>query len=492
MPFSMPTSLDRCENPQDVSCSNRNHTITHNDSDSDSKDEIRQAQNTSTEGSGITNPNQADAEASKTSTCSFWEQPFWATTLHLQRWQDLVQDACTTSPCQLWESPLEHEREPPIVTVYSSMNESPRPSSDYNAVSNKNHRTTASSITSLTVDAKVSSYDSVHQVHATDATIQDDAKVAHKKKQHVPVETIDISLEQSLALERSMSELTMRSCNAATNRPEQPQQQSSQPQRRMAYYAVGKYHQQSGRGSNRRCYFTGKLIMDGTPYYAGSVEQGLRTLVVFCLPSALRLPDPDTVRQCFRATNSRRSVHSRAWWLNSSLRKSADSVASKSLAGSRTSRMSSLDDLSMSIDGDLDPNWSLDRDVLLQVLPPASPQLLQQMADVYGEQFETLPVQVRDANVWKLYVKFCFFSGLPIAGGELHYKVVDPIAEAVYGEEIPLSHEVMEASTSSAEILALPNRVVLQYLRQNYAQQCSKLDDRVFQRENWERVAPEV
>eukprot|EP00549_Striatella_unipunctata_P010506 CAMPEP_0118713526 /NCGR_PEP_ID=MMETSP0800-20121206/25578_1 /TAXON_ID=210618 ORGANISM="Striatella unipunctata, Strain CCMP2910" /NCGR_SAMPLE_ID=MMETSP0800 /ASSEMBLY_ACC=CAM_ASM_000638 /LENGTH=73 /DNA_ID=CAMNT_0006619013 /DNA_START=36 /DNA_END=254 /DNA_ORIENTATION=+ len=57
--------------------------------------------------------------------------------------------------------------------------------------------------------------------------------------------------------------------------------------RRMAYYAVGKHH---GKGGNRRCYFTGKLILSGVPFYAGSVQQGLRTLVVFCLPSSLDLP----------------------------------------------------------------------------------------------------------------------------------------------------------------------------------------------------------
>ena len=157
------------------------------------------------------------------------------------------------------------------------------------------------------------------------------------------------------------------------------------------------------------------------------------------------------------------------------------------------SRLSSLDDLSLSVEGDLDPNWSLDRDMLLKILPPASPDLLKAMSTLYPEQFETLPVQVRDSKQWKLYVKFCFFSGLPISDGEMHYKVRDDIAEQVYGEEIVLSHDVMEASTgASAEILTLPNRTVMRYLRKHYAQQCSKLDDRVFQRASWERVAPEV
>lgn len=172
---------------------------------------------------------------------------------------------------------------------------------------------------------------------------------------------------------------------------------------------------------------------------------------------------------------------------------SGASVANASHA-SKVSRLSSLDDLSLSIEGDLDPNWSLDRDLLLSLLPPASTDLLKQMATLYPDQFETLPVQVRDAQKWKLYVKFCFFSGLPISDGEMHYKVRDEIADVVYGEEIILSHDVLEASTgkSSAEILTLPNRTVLRYLRKHYAQQCSKLDDRVFQRASWERVAPEV
>jgi hypothetical protein len=88
------------------------------------------------------------------------------------------------------------------------------------------------------------------------------------------------------------------------------------------------------------------------------------------------------------------------------------------------------------------------------------------MATLFPEQFKMLPKQVRDARRWKLYVKFCFFSGLPISEGEMHYKVCDVIADQVYdGEEIVLivlSHDIMEASTeTSAEILTLPNRIVM-------------------------------
>ena len=333
--------------------------------------------------------------------------------------------------------------------------------------------------------------------------------------------------------------------------------------RRMAYYAVGKHHRQSGRGGNRRCYFSGKLILGGTPFYAGSVLQGLRTLVVFCLPSSVGLPDKESMmvlniprqpqlslanrsdshstgtatlrglRLLKSATNGSGSKQSSPSYIShytqhsnnlgagashtGSTIKSSGILSNRSsnrslqqnqhrssnnnancgasTAGSKSmmSRLSSLDDLSLSVEGDLDPNWSLDRDMLLKILPPASPDLLKAMSTLYPEQFETLPVQVRDSKQWKLYVKFCFFSGLPISDGEMHYKVRDDIAEQVYGEEIVLSHDVMEASTgASAEILTLPNRTVMRYLRKHYAQQCSKLDDRVFQRASWERVAPEV
>lgn len=76
----------------------------------------------------------------------------------------------------------------------------------------------------------------------------------------------------------------------------------------------------------------------------------------------------------------------------------------------------------------------------------------------------------------------------------MHYKVRDEIAEIVYGEEIVLSHDVMEAVNGdvSAELLQLPNVKAFRYLRKHYAQQCNKLDDRVFRRAAWERVAPEI
>lgn len=357
------------------------------------------------------------------------------------------------------------------------------------------------------------------------AKLQQDA--TSKKK--APLDLLEVTSAEAVELERSISELTMRSSYGGVE-----QLQRLPDNRRMAYYAVGKHHRQSGRGGNRRCYFSGKLILGGAPFYAGTVQQGLRTLVVFCLPSAVGLPDKETVAQLklqqkqrqppvpgslsvlkqqsgtsqnglsyVMRDQSKSSLSARSLGKNaskgsaskrrpsglSSIADGASSIASKSI-----SRLSSLDDLSLSIEGDLDPNWGLDRDLLVQVLPEADKNLLNEMSNLYPEQFATLPVQVRAPARWNLYVKFCFFSGLPIAEGEMHYKVKDDIADVVYGEELDLSHDVMEAvnGEQSAEILQLPNQKVFRYLRKHYAQQCSKLDDRVFRRTAWERVAPEI
>ena len=160
--------------------------------------------------------------------------------------------------------------------------------------------------------------------------------------------------------------------------------------------------------------------------------------------------------------------------------------------GSRISRLSSLDDMSLSVEEELDPNWGLDREYLLSVLPEPKKHLLDEMAKRYPAQFATLPLQVRSPHCWRLYVKFCFFSGLPIAEGEMHYKVIDSIADP-YGEEIILSHEVMEAvNGDSAQLLRLPNLKTFKYLRKHYNQQSGKLPDKVFQRRAWEMVRPEV
>lgn len=309
---------------------------------------------------------------------------------------------------------------------------------------------------------------------------------------------------ETFALERSISELTMKSSyGEATSRLAE--------NRRMAYYAVGKHHKNSGRGGNRRCYFTGKLILGGAPFYAGSVQQGLRTLVVFCLPSAIGLPKgAEMLRQHSLASTfvteigvesiatSRESSYGvvakpRLLKPDSLLRRSRSrSLGANSAAGS-ASRLSSLDDVSLSLEDDLDPNWGLDRDFLLAVLPEPSQDVLDEMSKRFPEQFETLPIQVRSPHCWRLFIKFCFFSGLPIAEGELHYKVKDTISGEVHADEIILSHEVMEAvNGESAEILRLPNLKTFRYLRRHYTQQSGKLADIVFKRTSWEMVCPEV
>lgn len=309
----------------------------------------------------------------------------------------------------------------------------------------------------------------------------------------LPMDQLELNKQKAVELERSISELTMRSSyGEATAKIAE--------NRRMAYYAVGKHHRQTGRGGNRRCYFTSKLILGGAPFYAGSVQQGLRTLVVFCLPSALGLPkemqrgNSPSMRSVLNGRPSLGSTRDNGSVAQSlgynGANKSTSSLLSRK--SSRLSRLSSVDDTSMSVEEELDPNWELDREYLLRVLPEPTQGLLDEMAIRYPAQFETLPIQVRSPHCWKLYVKFCFFSGLPIAEGEMHFKVRDEIADQ-YGEEVILSHEVMEAvNGDSAEILRLPNLKTFRYLRKHYQQQSAKLPDSCFQRQAWEMVRPEV
>jgi hypothetical protein len=342
------------------------------------------------------------------------------------------------------------------------------------------------------------------------------------KNDTTPVDSL--AIQKNYDISRTISELTMKSSYHDAN-------VKMAECRRMAYYAVGKHHKNTGRGGNRRCYFTGKLILGGTPFYAGSVQQGLRTLVVFCLPSALGLPKdgPDRMIQRQKSDLTKRSRESlrglgtlprdghdlhplrqrsdltkrnldaqkggiplpREYLQPNSTLKRVPTRGS-STRSSSISKTTSLDEMSF-LEEEIDPNWDLDRDYLLRVLPEPTQDLLDEMSVRYPEQFETLPVQVRAVSCWRLYVKFCFFSGLPIAEGEMHYKVKDEIAMEEYGEEIVLSHDVMEAvNGESAEILRLPNLRTFKYLRKHYMQQSGKLSDTVFQRTSWELVRPEV
>jgi len=318
----------------------------------------------------------------------------------------------------------------------------------------------------------------------------------------LPLRSLELNSQKAVELERCISELTMRSSyGEATAKIAES--------RRMAYYAVGRHHRQSGRGGNRRCYFTGKLILGGAPFYAGSVQQGLRTLVVFCLPSAVGLPKEvqgngssssraptiaslGSGRRLSLSSGNASVTHSLGVNGNSRSIAGASSLSRKNSRGSRLSSMDDATSLGCSVEEELDPNWELDREYLLRVLPEPKQELLDEMAIRYPTQFETLPVQVCSPPCWNLYVKFCFFSGLPIAEGEMHYKVRETIADR-YGEEINLSHEVMEAvNGDSAEILRLPNLKTFRYLRKHYHQQSAKLPDTCFQRQAWELVRPEV
>jgi len=197
-------------------------------------------------------------------------------------------------------------------------------------------------------------------------------------------------------IERSVSELTMRSHGAF--------ERHRSDSRRMAYYAVGRTTNNINDKTlgNRRCYFSGNAITYGMPFYAGSVQQGPHTLVVFCLPSALDLP-------LFNDSGAL-AVGIGSFWNNKP-----------------------------------------DRETYLASLPAADENLLLEMRKRFPVPFDSLPVQVRSPHCWRLFVKFCFFSGLPIAEGETHYRVkcsvavfLSPKKDKQLDEEIALSHDVME------------------------------------------------
>lgn len=333
-----------------------------------------------------------------------------------------------------------------------------------------------------------------------------------------PIESISFKNLDRIELSDSISELTMQSNNAHING-------SLQDSRRMAYYAVGKHHGSSGRGKgNRRCYFSGKLIGVDIPFYAGGVQQGLRTLVVFCLPrsiglpkslprssssrassSSKRRPQTDKQRLSHRKINSTYSQESSLLDHNQILDEDSSVSSDVDLANIKDPSLES-DLASISLEStsfyDVDEDNSQLRlskspelrDYLLQSLPEPSQDLLDEMQSRYPDQFLTLPIQVRSPACWRLYVRFCFFSGLPIAEGELHYKVKDEVVKKVYSEEIVLSHEVMETvnGEDSAGILRLPNTKTFNYLKKHYELQCGKLSEEVFDRKSWDIVLAEV
>lgn len=304
----------------------------------------------------------------------------------------------------------------------------------------------------------------------------------NRKPHHEYLPFENIVLDKSISVGKTVSELTV----GSTLKTQKVQSSA----RRMAYYAVGKHSNVSDKdgkieGGNRRCYFTGQLIRGGIPFYAGSVQQELKTLVVFCLPSALGLPRKEDVERVSE-------VESRK--------------LSKTSAGSLASDTSSdCDNLEPEYtvwveDGDGNLCERIKPEFMLQALPDPNVHLMMQMEKRYPEQFQTLPTQVRSHKFWRLYIKFCFFSGLPIADGEVYFKVNDKVAgnlsqklQKAGIDEIILSHEVMEAvNGDEAENMRLPNKKTFKYLQKHYAQQCAKLSSKVFDLNSWEIVIPEV
>ena len=302
----------------------------------------------------------------------------------------------------------------------------------------------------------------------------------------LPVRDIELTRQSVLELRRTVSELTMRSSYGEMV-------EGIDPNRRMAYYAVGREGSSSKKrpGGNRRCYFTGRPIVDRNPFYAGTVQQGLRTLVVFCLPSAIGLPNSARVNAVKKEMEVAALHHV------------------ESLHKRENSGLTSF----ITEETNPDPNEAIPPEILLEALPEPDETIMKAISDAYSQQYSTLPAQVQDPACWHLYEKFCHFSGLPIASGEVHYRVRPDVLvkgklakkfESKFGnsdkahlspyDDIVLSHEVMLACNGeeSSEIVRLPNTRCFRYLKKHYAQQCSKCDDNVFHRSSWEMVKPEV
>jgi len=274
----------------------------------------------------------------------------------------------------------------------------------------------------------------------------------------------------------SVSELTMRSSYGGILNSQVGDD------RRMAYYAIGK-HKGKGYG-NRRCYFTGKLIVTPAPFYAGSVQQGLRTLVVFCLPSSIGLPKkndltPDAMKLLAEAAKER--ISSNKVSLSSKSRSTLSGYSSSAYSTSCKENSTTTGESSLP-----------DSMALLAHLPEPSSEMLADMKRRFPDQFTTLPMQVRSAHCWQLFVKFCFFSGLPVAEGEPHYRIKSECSG--HDDEIILSHEVIVAANGevSASLLRRPNLKTFRYLQRHYHQQCSKLHKDAFNRKNWDVVLPEI
>lgn len=302
-----------------------------------------------------------------------------------------------------------------------------------------------------------------------------------------PIPFANLSLRENVSIAKTVSDLTM---GSAFNKRKPPV-----ATRKMAYYAVGKHSAQSLKeskmeGGNRRCYFTGQLIKSGSPFYAGCVQQELKTLVVLCLPSALGLPKKDDLERLSEVLGINDTQNQR----QNSSKKSDDSNASSDGDFVESEYTTWVEDSDGNLCERIDPI------IVLQALPDPNVHLLMDMDKRYPEQFQTLPTQVRSHKYWRLYIKFCFFSGLPIADGEVYYRVNNEVAKSLLPKfekaginEIILSHEIMEAvHGEDADTITLPFNSTFEYLQENYAQQCAKLSNNIFDRRSWEMVMPEI
>jgi len=286
----------------------------------------------------------------------------------------------------------------------------------------------------------------------------------------------------------SVSELTMRSHSAMYYN-----HATVGEDRRMAYYAISNGRTSGTQHGNRRCYFSGRVIRSSLPFYAGSVQQGLKTLVVFCLPESIGIrikknndeltitEEHDFGKQSSELLNdaqkSDSSKKNRSWQSNSH--------------GSGNSSNTSVENSTFFSESIYDLQ-GIDPHQLYNSLPQCSDAMLNEMKNLYREKYETLPAQVRTSHCWRLYMKFCFFSGLPIGEDEEHYRIKDDFND--YGEDINLSHDVLVVANgeASAALIRKPNTTTFRYIQKHYSQQCSKLHKNMFDRRCWESVLAEV
>ena len=337
------------------------------------------------------------------------------------------------------------------------------------------------------------------------------------------------------------------------------------------------------RISNRKCYFTGKMIFSGMPFFAGTLRQGYKTLVVFCLPEAIGLPQitqqkslstaptastslntsfssshpnntvmkKHTNRQdqlnysaisesSSNATTAGSNAHGgrgyhdnnnpkyQKTYPNSSLRhhhSTLSGITSSNGCYSVSHDYSSANDYlsSSSYSGDDDNDYNKENpdvnnistcstnrgktypigryDDLLEQLPNPSNKLLQSLNETHADAYKTLPSSIQNnVESWQIYNKFCYFSGLPICPGDLHYKYsMRKTKKKNYNigsdSGILLSHEVMEVvlGKDSADLVRLPNTAVFDYLKMNYKHQFCKLgEELIFERYAWQIVLPEI